>query len=260
MQLSEKCKGTFCTLLFDNFFSSPLLINKLSEENMYAIGTARSKRKHMPKLKDDKKMVRGETDFQFSKNVICCKWFDNKPVLLLATNIEGMGGTSNVMRRTKGSATKALTPVSRPNIIKMYNTSMGGVDFIDQKTAAYRLDPKSKFRFYLRMFFDLIDIAILNSHTVYTMLGNSISSLDFKIVVAKSLMGRYSNRQRFFPLSRISKRKALESSLPKEIPTPILEFNEKHMRCKFCKKVLLSKAPCLDFIQHRYCSFVKHVK
>ena len=52
----------------------------------------------MPKLKDGKKMVRGDSDFQFSKNVIWCKWFDNKPVLLLATNIEGLDGTSNVMR------------------------------------------------------------------------------------------------------------------------------------------------------------------
>ena len=89
----------------------------------------------MPKLKDDKKMVRGDSDFQFSKNVICCKCFDNKPVLLLAINIEGMDRTSNVLRRTKGSATKA--PVPCPNIIKMYNASMGGVDVIDQKTVAY---------------------------------------------------------------------------------------------------------------------------
>ena len=93
--------------VFVNFFNSPLLINKLFEENIYAIGTVRSNRKHMPKLKDKKKMVRGESDFQFSKNVICSKWFGNKPVLLLATNIEGMDGTSNVMRLTKGSATKA---------------------------------------------------------------------------------------------------------------------------------------------------------
>ena len=39
------------------------------------------------------------------------------------------------MRPTKGSATKA--PVSYPNIIKMYNVSIGGVDVVDQKTAAY---------------------------------------------------------------------------------------------------------------------------
>ena len=86
-------------------------------------------------------------------------------MLLLARNIEGMDGTSNVMRRTKGSATK--TPVSCPNIIKMYNASMGDADVIDQKAAAYRLDRKNKLIFYLRMFFDLIDIAIVNSHIVY---------------------------------------------------------------------------------------------
>ena len=86
-------------------------------------------------------------------------------MLLLARNIEGMDGTSNVMRRTKGSATK--TPVSCPNIIKMYNASMGDVDVIDQKAAAYRLDRKNKLIFYLRMFFDLVDIAIVNSHIVY---------------------------------------------------------------------------------------------
>ena len=46
----------------------------------------------------------------------------------------------------------------------MYNASMGGVDIIDQKTAAYWLDHKSNFTFYL--FFDLINIAIMNSHIV----------------------------------------------------------------------------------------------
>ena len=34
MRLSEKLKGTFCTLFFDNFFNRPLLINKLFEENI----------------------------------------------------------------------------------------------------------------------------------------------------------------------------------------------------------------------------------
>ena len=84
------------------------MINKLFEENIYAIETVRSNQKLMPKLKDDKKMVRGDSDFQFSKNVVCCKCFDNKPVPSLAINIERMDRTSNVLRRTKGSATKHL--------------------------------------------------------------------------------------------------------------------------------------------------------
>ena len=66
-------------------------------------------------------------------------------------------------------------------------------DVINQKTAAYRLYHKSKFTFYLRMFF--INIAVVNSHIAYTKLGNSISLLDFKTAVGKSLIGRYSNQQ-----------------------------------------------------------------
>ena len=66
MQLSEKLKGTFYSLLFDNFFKSPLLINKQFEDNIYTIGIVRSNWKHMLKLKDDKKKVRWDLDFQFS--------------------------------------------------------------------------------------------------------------------------------------------------------------------------------------------------
>ena len=65
------------------------------------------------------------------------------------------------MRRTKSSATKTL--ISCPNIIRFYNNV--GLDIMDQKTAAYKLDRKSKHYFYLKMFFDLIDGALVNSHT-----------------------------------------------------------------------------------------------
>ena len=184
-------------------------------------------------------------------------WWGDKPGLLLATNIKGIEGTSNVMRRTKGSATK--TPELWPNIIKTNNASMGGIDVIDQKTATYKLDCKSKFRCCLRMFLHLIDIAIANSHIVYTKLGTSISLLDFKIIIAKSLTGRYSNWQLSFSLSRTSKRKALESSLPKEIPTHMPQFS-------FCKnegsnhKKLVSCPTCglyLCCTKERNC-FPKH--
>ena len=42
-------------------------------------------------------------------------------------------------------------PVSYPNIVKFYNDIMDGVDIMDKKTAAWRLDGKSKYRFYLIM-------------------------------------------------------------------------------------------------------------
>ena len=122
-----------------------------------------------------------------------------------------MSGVSNLIGRTNGLSTK--TPVSSLNIVKLYNNGKGGVDIVIQKTAAYRLDSKSKYRVYLRMFFALIDVGLANSHGVYTKLGNDIFVLNFKIVVAKALIGRYSNRKKLFPTSRPSKQKSHEPSM-----------------------------------------------
>ena len=138
----------------------------------------------------------GESNFNYCKSLICCKQFDNNLVLLLATNVDGMSGRSKVIRQTKGSATK--TPVSCPNITKFYNSGMDGIDIMDKKTAAQRIDHKSKYHFYLRMLFDLIDVAPVNSYIVYTKRGNNTSLLNFKIVVGEDFIGRYSNCKRFF--------------------------------------------------------------
>ena len=91
------------------------------------------------------KISRSEFQWRYSKSIICCKWYDNKPALLLATNFHGMSGLSNIMRWAKGWWTKA--PVSCPNLIMLYNSGMGSVDIINQKTAAYRLNHKSKYCF-----------------------------------------------------------------------------------------------------------------
>ena len=61
----------------------------------------------MPKLKEDKKMSWGKSDFHYSKNFICCKWYDSKPILLQTTNADDKSRVRNVMRRTKDLATKA---------------------------------------------------------------------------------------------------------------------------------------------------------
>lgn len=233
LSLSEKLKGTYCTLYFDNFFNSPLLMSKLFERNIYAIGTVQANRKQMPKTKADKEMKRGDIDIQQSEDITCCKWFDNRGVVLLATNVEGMSGDSSVLRRMKGSATKTAVPC--PNIVKLYNKGMGGVDLMDQKAAAYRLDRRSKVRFYLRLFFDLLDVALVNSHIVYQQLGNELSLLDFKIAVANGLIGRYNNRKRTFPTSRPNKRKALEPTVPKEVPMHLPIFQQFRKRCHYCK-------------------------
>ena len=141
----------------------------------------------MPKMIDDKLMKRGDRKFLFSGNTVACKWMGNRSVLLSLSALEGMNDILSVQRREKSSKTKSLVP--RPKVVKLYNSGMGGIDLMDQRTAAYRLDRKSSVRFYLRIFFDLMDIACVNSYLIYNMKHpNKLSLLDYKIVVTKNLI------------------------------------------------------------------------
>ena len=167
LQLTKDLERSFCTVYFDNFFNSPKLIEKLFQKGIYGIGTVRANRKQMPKMIDDKQMKRGDCEFLFSGNTMACKWMDNRSVLLLLSTLEGMNDILSVQRREKGSKTKSSVPC--PKVVKLYNSGMVGVDLVDLRTAAYLLDRKSSVRFYLRIFFDLMDIACVNSYLIYNM-------------------------------------------------------------------------------------------
>ena len=149
MDLSKKLKNTHCMLYFDNFFNSTTLVEKLFDRGTYCLGTVRSDRKHMPIMKKDKDIKRGDIDFQYANNVVAVKWFDNCGVTMVGTYLEECNKVSTVTRRVKGQS--ANIPVPCPEIIKDYNSGMGGVDLLDQKAAAYKLDRKSSSgRYYLR--------------------------------------------------------------------------------------------------------------
>ena len=99
-------------------------------------------------------------------------------------------------------------------VIKLYNSGMGGVDLMNQRTAGYHLDRKSSVRFYLRIFFDLMDIACVNSYLTYNMKHpNKLSLLDYKIIVAKNLIQYHQGWKRAVPISRPSKRRNQPESI-----------------------------------------------
>ena len=85
---------------------------------------------------------------------------------------------------------------------------------MEQRSAAYRLDRKSSVRFYPRIFFDLMDIACLNSYLIYNMKHpNKSSLLNYKIVVAKSLVPYHQGWKRAVPMSIPSERKKQPESI-----------------------------------------------
>ena len=86
-------------------------------------------------------MERCDIDFQYDNNVVAVKWFDKCRVTMVGTGFEECNKVSTVTRRVKGQSAKI--PVPWTEIIKDHNPGMGGVDLLDQKTAAYKLDRKS---------------------------------------------------------------------------------------------------------------------
>ena len=117
-------------------------------------------------MPNDSNMKQGNIEFQFYKNIAAVKWFDNRGVTLVGTALEGCDQISSVSRRAKGQSSKVTVPCQQ--MVKEYNSNMGGVDLLEQKTAVYRLDRKlSGGRYYLRLFFDIMDMCMVNSHIVY---------------------------------------------------------------------------------------------
>ena len=101
-------------------------------------------------------------------------------MLFLSSALGGMNGILSVQRREKGSNTKSSVPCTK--FVNIYNSGMDGVYLMDQRTAAF-------VRFYLRIFFDLMDIACVNSYLIYNMKHpNKLFLLDYKVVVAKNII------------------------------------------------------------------------
>ena len=70
--------------------------------------------------------------------------------------------------------------------MKEYNSDMNGVDIHDQLKTSCVTDRKSRFRYYLRIFFDLIDSVAVNSYVLYKKKVNAkINLLNFKIILAE---------------------------------------------------------------------------
>ena len=199
-----------------------MLMAKLLENDIYGIGTVRANRKHMPSLKPDKQMKkRGEHDWQACQTLSATKWMDNKPVILLS-NYYDPRVVKNIERRVKGLKDKVK--VSCPTVIYEYNQFMGGVDLCDQMKVSYQVDRKSKFRFYLRIFFDFLDIGVVNSKIINDKMDSTVgmSAMDFRFSLARSMIEKFSNRKRTIPLHRPSKKARILIQLIICLSFPIL--------------------------------------
>lgn len=180
----------------DNWFTSYHLLCELKCKGILAVGTVRSNRLCGCILEDDKTLAkkgRGSYDemIDVENNIFACKWYDNRCVFL-ASSYAAVQPMDEVSRYS--AADKKVVSVSRPNIVKEYNASMGGVDLNDMLVELYRINIKVR-RYYLRIIFHIIDVCIVNSWLLYrrhhkqlNLSTKIIPLLNFKVEISHALL------------------------------------------------------------------------
>ena len=161
-------------------------------------------------------ILRGDFATLQRKEVVVHTWKDNKIVMVMSTNCQPTA-IGNVQRKKHDGS---QITVSCPESIILYNKYMGGVDRGDQLRGYYKCYVKSR-KFYKYIFFFLFDVSITNAYIMYKMSGTNriLKNIkDFRLELARQLIGEFSNRRRAGRVSRIIK------------PLPILHFPTR-IRC-----------------------------
>lgn len=203
------------------------MLQILKTQKIFAAGTIRVNRFSKPPLLEDKRLKvigRGSHDEIISEDgdVVLVKWMDNRTVVL-ASNFVGVGNEDSVDRWDK--AEKKYVNVQRPEVVKLYNYSMGGVDLLDQMIGLYRIYIRSR-KWILRLIFHAVDFAIANSWFEYRKdcvrlnipKKAQLSLLDFRLRLAECL-AKVGNKVQ-------AKRERPSSGTPDEVRKKTKKCNE----------------------------------
>ena len=83
-----------------------------------------------------KKKTRGSCDYRCNGEIFVCKWHDcDKSIVNIASNHFTHEPVHCIKRRVRGQGTIEVT---QPNIIRLYNKGMGGVNLMDRLLGSYR--------------------------------------------------------------------------------------------------------------------------
>ncbi|CAB4039704.1 Hypothetical predicted protein [Paramuricea clavata] len=176
MKLVNPYLGQGYHVFFDNFFSSPKLVQDLFMNGTPSSGTCKINREGFPESMKDVKvwarnLKRGSMRWARESNVLTLQWIDNRPVSLI-TSIDSANDKKDVERRTKTRGVFEKVNVSQPYAFHRYNQYMNAVDRSDQMLACHNVSRKC-YQWWKTLFFHLIDMAIVNSFLLFQSHRNS---------------------------------------------------------------------------------------
>ena len=187
-ELVEPFKNSNHVVYLDNYYTSGPLIDTLAKDQIYVVGTIQQRAKGFPVSLKGIKLAKGEYSATTVGDIRYFAFRDRK-VVSFATNVFPETMSDTVVRLQSDGTLKHQ---SVPPLLPAYNKYMGGVDRTGQMRKVYGYDRKSK-RYWLRLFFHLLDVAIGNSYQLYRheceRLGmRPVSHMEFRLELIEKLL------------------------------------------------------------------------
>lgn len=226
----ESYLGQGHTLFVDNWYTSPTLFHYLHERMTGACGTVKPNRKFMAKFPIG--LQKGDVVHKQANNILAVKWKDKRDVHLLTSVHEPK------LQRSENIDHSTNTFIDKPEAVIVYNQNMRLVDKSDSMMSSVECSRKTM-KWYKKMFFHLIDCAVLNAHILYQVkTGEKPTLHDFTREVIRQLLEQYSE-----PLPTAGRRRAPHGDdptrltgrhFPKHIPPTAAKKNAQKP-CHVCR-------------------------
>jgi len=179
--LTRRVEGYGYKVYMDSFFSSPDLFDDLARKNIYCCGTVRPNRKGMPKDLNPKtlRLKRGDIRVRTRGDLTAVVWRDRKDTCFL-TNMHDPPREGNC-RDEHGNTIK-------PAIVADHKRHMGYVDRADRMANNYTATRRT-WKWTKKLFFHLLDLAILNSYILISSCGGKkIAHRDFRLILIREML------------------------------------------------------------------------
>ena len=137
---------------------------------------------------------RGDWSCRHSGALVVVSWMDKKPVNILSSYCSPYN-IATVYRHIEQHS--AAQSVRCPEAVREYITNMRGVDVFSQMESYARIGRK-QFRWWPKLAWFLIEIAVMNAYVLYTkkQQSNKLSREKFRIHLAQQLISSFSSRKK----------------------------------------------------------------
>lgn len=261
------------TITFDNWYSGIPLVTYLKKElGLHSLGTILRTRIGDCKFSHDQRFKTEPRGYYESKinedGIIIIKWMDSKPVHLISTFV-GVRPVEDINRYVK--EVKSKVPVACPKAVKVYNSTMGGVDLSDMLMSLHQIPSKSSRRFYFPMVGYLLDMCLTNAWLMYKRDSELLkldleheNSKQFRLAISESLTAGTRSSRGLPSLDRSLSKSLVRKPTAARPVDDVRTDGKDHWpqikekgRCRYCSKltrITCSKCNCrLCLVDGRNC-------